>query len=197
MAKPKKRKPKVGSKSAEVSVQAPPGLDVKATFLIDAGRAVIGPTNAPEIQLATLDRGTPRRVRSLIVVQYEPQQFVARADANESFRVETDEWLSARGRRGDPGAFSSVPEDSPERYIAREADTEYIVRTGERAAIMFMSVHPVLRHLVARGEVSNLQGQMELVAQMPLVVLLDIMQTWKDVAEKLALEIEDEADGEP
>ncbi len=180
-------------------VETSPGKDVQVTgvsgeqiaLLADRATAVLGPTGAPEVHLANLHRyASQPTLRQLLVVQYDPQQFVARADHNEQFRVDVEAWAEEHGRRGTPGEFSTIPEGIPTDVQYREVDAEAVMRTGERAAIIFLWVHPSVRMLATQQGATNIPAQTDLMVQMPLRVCLDLLQAWKSLADELRSELD-------
>ncbi|HJL03747.1 MAG TPA: hypothetical protein RMH85_06685 [Polyangiaceae bacterium LLY-WYZ-15_(1-7)] len=174
--------------------ESPPGKDGQVTgvpgeqtaMLADRATTVLGPAGAPEVHLANLHRyASEPTLRQLLVVQYDPQQFVARADHNEKFRVDVEAWAEEHGRRGTPGALSTIPQGIPTDVQCREADGEAVMRTGERAAIIFLTLHPSVRLLATREGATNITAQTDLMVQMPLRVCLDLLKAWKSLADEL------------
>ena len=179
--------------------ESPPGKDVQVTgvtaeqtaMLADRATAVLGPSGAPELHLANLHRyAREPTLRQLLVLQYDPLQFLDRAEHNEKFRVDVEAWAEDHGRRGTPGEFSAIPEGLPADVVYREADAEAVMRTGERAAIIFLTVHPSVRMLATQQGATNIPAQTDLMVQMPLRVCLDLLQAWKSLADQLRSELD-------
>jgi len=157
-----------------------------ATFAADAARAVNRYGN-PELQFAQCHRLNDTLTR-VLAIRYTPEQFRCRADENDAFRSGLESWLLKVGQKAVGHASKALFEGCISQggegvaCATIDADMELMIRSGNRAAIVFAGMEAWNRHEVLAGKVDDLWLHPLVEVTMPSAVLCDLLADWKACA---------------
>jgi hypothetical protein len=158
------------------------------SFSADLARARLR-HGQPELHFVQTHPTDETRIARYLVVRYAREVFVQRREANEEFRVQLEEYLEQR--RQDPlleiQAFDALSgEDAAAPTVKLDVDFELIVRSVDRASMVFVATDAWNRHAIIRGTTSlpNLKPIVEIT--LPTTVLAGLLRSWCEVAAALA-----------
>lgn len=159
----------------------------QATVAIDCGQALIY-DGYPELRLGQRQRIKSSTLTRLLVVRYSMDIFKMRARDNEPFRDALEQWLQGLGpsERGEAGYFSAAIEkagDSEPATVTVDADSEWMLRTGHKAAITFISTTAWDLYKASTGKSDGLYLYGPVEVTMPVRVMADVLLSWKKVAD--------------
>ena len=167
-------------------------VQAEKTFPADCAEARVR-FGTPELHFAQLDPYDDERIVRAVVVRFDRNRFVERARSNETFRVDLEEKLVAQkpSEVRTPGRltelFDRAARSKGERATAIiDAEFDLISWSGGRAGMVFLvaSQNQLASALIARSPELHFEPALEVT--LTIVLLADILLSWKNLGEKLA-----------